>query len=167
MELVVRNEGREERVRVESTAQGYRVRIGDTTYQVDLALIGNGLQSLLIDGKQTEVTVRHQGDGRYRVTSRRFSTEVSVTDPLTFLAQQTHGQTEAQGLSVVTAYMPGRVTAILAQEGDAVVRGQGILVLEAMKMENEIQADADGVLCRLLVEEGQAVEAGDPLFEVG
>ena len=62
--------------------------------------------------------------------------------------------------------MPGRVIEILAQEGQEVAAGQGVLVLEAMKMENEIQAENDGVVRRILVETGQAVEGGDPLFEI-
>ncbi|MCH9648528.1 MAG: biotin/lipoyl-binding protein [Deltaproteobacteria bacterium] len=62
--------------------------------------------------------------------------------------------------------MPGRVVTLLVSEGDQVEEGQGILVLEAMKMENEIPAESSGVVSRLLVECGQAVDNGDPLFEV-
>jgi biotin carboxyl carrier protein len=62
--------------------------------------------------------------------------------------------------------MPGRVVALLAEEGSSVEQGQGILVLEAMKMENEIAAERDGTLKKLFVELGQPVEGGDPLFEI-
>ena len=62
--------------------------------------------------------------------------------------------------------MPGRVVALLVAQGDQVEPGQGVLVLEAMKMENEIAAEAAGVVSQFFVEEGQAVEGGDPLFEV-
>ena len=62
--------------------------------------------------------------------------------------------------------MPGRVAAILVEEGAAVAAGDGVLVLEAMKMENEIQAERDGVVSRILVGLGAAVEGGDPLFEL-
>ena len=67
----------------------------------------------------------------------------------------------------MSAQMPGRVVAVLVEEGEAVAAGQGLVVLEAMKMENEIQAEAAGVVTKILVEAGQAVEGGDPLFEVG
>ena len=62
--------------------------------------------------------------------------------------------------------MPGRVVAVLAAEGDAVRAGQGVVVLEAMKMQNEIQAEHDGTIKRICVAAGQAVEGGDLLFEL-
>jgi biotin carboxyl carrier protein len=62
--------------------------------------------------------------------------------------------------------MPGRVVAVLVEPGAEVRRGQGVVVLEAMKMENEIQAESDGVVRTLHVEPGQAVEGGDPLFDL-
>ena len=66
----------------------------------------------------------------------------------------------------VNAYMPGRVVTLLAQEGETVKAGQGILVLEAMKMENEIKSETAGVLAEIFVAAGEAVEGGDPLFRV-
>ena len=66
----------------------------------------------------------------------------------------------------MNAYMPGRVITVLVAEGDAIEPGQGLIVLEAMKMENEIQAEAAGVVRRVLASPGQTVEGGDPLFEI-
>ena len=60
----------------------------------------------------------------------------------------------------ITAPMPGRVVKILTAEGTAVTRGDGIIVLEAMKMENELKAPRDGIVVSVLVEEGQGVEGG-------
>ena len=62
--------------------------------------------------------------------------------------------------------MPGRVVELLVAEGDRVEEGQGVLVLEAMKMENEIQAEREGVIERFFVADGQAVEGGNPLYEI-
>ena len=66
-----------------------------------------------------------------------------------------------------TAYMPGRVVAVLVEQGKHVEVGQGIVVLEAMKMENEIRAEVAGVVTKLHVKPGQSVEGGDLLFEIG
>ena len=55
----------------------------------------------------------------------------------------------------------------MAQEGENVKKGQPVLVLEAMKMENEISAPADGTLKKLYVQQGDAVQGGAPLFEIG
>ncbi|MDK2783686.1 MAG: glutaconyl-CoA/methylmalonyl-CoA decarboxylase subunit gamma, partial [Thermococcaceae archaeon] len=63
--------------------------------------------------------------------------------------------------------MPGKVLRILVREGDEVKAGQGLLVLEAMKMENEIPSPRDGVVKKILVKEGDTVDTGQPLIELG
>ena len=63
--------------------------------------------------------------------------------------------------------MPGRVVAVLVEEGHQVEVGQGVVVLEAMKMENEIRAEVAGKVTKLHVRPGQSVEGGDLLFEIG
>ena len=65
-----------------------------------------------------------------------------------------------EGAVQITAPMPGRVVKILSAEGTAVTRGDGIIVLEAMKMENELKAPHDGTVTRIVVQEGQGVEGG-------
>jgi glutaconyl-CoA decarboxylase len=67
------------------------------------------------------------------------------------------------GPAAVRAPMPGRVVKILARPGDAVKAGSGVVVVEAMKMENEIRAPRDGTVKELRVSEGAAVEAGQEL----
>ena len=62
--------------------------------------------------------------------------------------------------------MPGKVVKLLVAEGDAVTAGQGVLLFEAMKMQNEIRSPQDGTMGELNVSEGQAVEARDRLFVV-
>ncbi len=66
----------------------------------------------------------------------------------------------------IVAPMPGRVVKILTAEGTAVTRGDGIIVLEAMKMENELKAPRDGIVVSVLVEEGQGVEGGTLLATI-
>ncbi len=166
MELIVRHLDREEEVHLERTGSGYRVAVGEKHYEVDVAVAGATVHSLLISGRQHEVTVRHQKEGVYWVSSAAGASEVEVMDPLTHLARQAHEATGG-GIHQVTAYMPGRVVEILVQEGDEVAAGQGVVVLEAMKMKNEIQAESAGVVTRLLVAQDQTVEGGDPLFEIG
>ena len=66
----------------------------------------------------------------------------------------------------VKAPMPGKVVKILVASGDTVSSGQGVLLFEAMKMQNEIKSPQDGVVSEISVEEGQAVEARDRLFVI-
>ena len=165
MELIVRLGEREERVRIVAGRDGYVVEVGGTRYQVDRRPIGDVGQSLVVDGAQHEVTVLERGAGCYWVGSRRGGALVEVADPLTHLARQGAAGGRRR-VEQVTAYMPGRVVAVLVAEGDEVRAGQGMVVLEAMKMENEIRTEHDGVVKRIFVESGQAVEGGDPLFEL-
>lgn len=165
MDLIVRHGEREERVRVRRNDAGYEITVGERTYQVDAATARAGLRSLRIDGSHHEVAVRPVRES-YWVSTPASAGPVSVTDPLTHLAAQSHGGKGGRRNEKVAAYMPGRVAAILAQEGEAVTAGQGIVVLEAMKMQNEIRAEHDGTLIKVHVQPGQAVEGGDPLFEL-
>ncbi|HEX5758682.1 MAG TPA: biotin/lipoyl-containing protein [Thermoanaerobaculia bacterium] len=167
MELIVRSGEREEPVRVERSEAGYRVTLAGRTFEVDLAAVAEELYSLRVDGAQQEVSVHRLEEGRYRVAWAGGSTEVEVADPLTVLARSAHGAAAVKGPRRVAANMPGRVVAILAAEGTEVAPGQGVVVLEAMKMENEIQADRAGTIRAVFVTPGQAVEGGDPLFEIG
>jgi biotin carboxyl carrier protein len=166
MELIVTLGGRTERVRVERFAGRLTVVVGERSYEIDQAALGAGHWSLLADGEQFEVAVLARGEGRWWVSSRRGGQLAEVTDPLTHLARQGAAGKGGRRCQQVTAYMPGRVVAVHVVEGDTVQPGQGVLVLEAMKMQNEIQAEHEGVVKRVLVAPGQAVEGGDVLFEL-
>ncbi|MEE8137329.1 MAG: biotin/lipoyl-containing protein [Thermoanaerobaculia bacterium] len=166
MELIVLRAGREERVEVEHHDQTFEVRLGGATYWVDSVATNGAVRSLLIGGRQYEVAVRRRREGCYQVSYQGAFEEVEVLDPLSYLAQQGAARRARGGLERVTAYMPGRVVAVNVAEGDRVHAGQGLVVLEAMKMENEIQAERDGVVRQVFVTTDQAVEGGDPLFEI-
>ena len=70
------------------------------------------------------------------------------------------------GAGSLITQMPGKVVKIFKQEGDKVTKGETVLILEAMKMENEIKAGADGKVKTLAVKEGQALEAGSLMMEI-
>jgi glutaconyl-CoA/methylmalonyl-CoA decarboxylase subunit gamma len=166
--LIVRHGDREERVKVRRNDRdgGYEVVIGDRTYNVDAEAAQAGLHSLRIDGSQHEVAVRRQDEDTWWVSTAHGAGPVEVTDPLTHLAAQTRGGPGGRRRQTVKAYMPGRVVTLLVEEGQEVTTGQGILVLEAMKMENEIRAEHEGTVTKIHVQPGQAVDLGNPLFEL-
>jgi biotin carboxyl carrier protein len=167
MELIVRQRGRERTVLIERTTTGYEISLDGSSFHVDAAVAGRTVRSLLINGRQVEVSVR-RGDGRaFEVVGSDGAEQVEVLEPLALLAEKRHGVEGASATSRINAYMPGRVVQLLVDEGEVVEEGQGILVLEAMKMENEIQAERSGVVERFFVAPGQAVEGGDPLYELG
>ena len=166
MELIVKHDDGDMRVKIERRGGEYRLQIGDKSYIILSAGTTSGVRSLLVEGAQYEVAVRSVGKDRYEVTTSTGVDTVQVQDPLTHLAEETYDKQVGSGAQVVEAYMPGRVITVLVEEGSEVTAGQGVVVLEAMKMENEIQAERDGVVTRIYAEPGQAVERGDPLFEL-
>jgi glutaconyl-CoA/methylmalonyl-CoA decarboxylase subunit gamma len=166
MKLVVRSGEREEKVEVRRIDGGFEVTVGGRAYHVDAVAARAGLHSLRIDGAQHEVAVRAQGEGAWWVSTVQGSGAVEVSDPLAHLASQTRGGKGGRRRERVTAYMPGRVVTLLVQEGQEVAAGQGVVVLEAMKMENEIRAEHDGTVSKIFVQPGQAVDTGNPLFEL-
>ncbi|MEM8931066.1 MAG: biotin/lipoyl-containing protein [Acidobacteriota bacterium] len=170
MELIARHTDREAKVHVEHRDDGrYDVTVDDRRYTIDVATAGDILSLAVDDGRQFEVAVRRRRQSgaahtRYEISSRRGRDTVDLVDPLTHLLEQANPDAGAGG--VVEALMPGQVVEVLVEEGTEVERGQGIVVVEAMKMKNEIQADVAGTVATIHVEAGQNVEGGDPLFEI-
>jgi biotin carboxyl carrier protein len=140
--------------------------IDGRTRAADAVRIDKALYSILLDGRSFEAHLRDDIGGGIVVTIDGREFPVRVEDP-----RQWHrprgGVIEAEGSQQVLASMPGKVVRLLSQAGQAVEAGQGLLVLEAMKMQNEVRSPKSGVLERLLVAEGQAVNAGEVLAIVG
>ncbi len=171
MKLIVRRAGERPGdgtwVELRRAGDEFEVRIGERVYHLDRVETNGSIRSFLIDGDQHELSIRPEGEHSYVVSGSGGMEVVEVLDPLTHLAEQSRADAGSAAAHRVTAYMPGRVVAVLVQEGDQVIAGQGVVVLEAMKMENEIQAESSGIVERILVEAGQPVEGGDALFEIG
>ena len=103
----------------------------------------------------------HDREGNMHQISLPDSTiHVEITDPLSLKRKR---EDEVGSSGVIRAMMPGRIVRVLVKKGDPVRKGASLLVLEAMKMENDIQAQSDGVIDELFVEAGQTVESGAEL----
>ncbi len=88
--------------------------------------------------------------------------EIKVIDPKR-LRGSTGSEAETEGIAEIKTAMPGRIVRILVAEGDEVIHGQGIIVVEAMKMQNEMKSPKDGVVKSIKVENGVNVQAGEVL----
>lgn len=164
MRFVARHDGNDIPVEVERHGAGYRVKLGERWVEADLASAGPALRSLrLADGTQYAL-VHHQNGNLHEITLADSTIHVEITDPL--VLRRRKGGDEMGGGGILRALMPGRIARVLVQPGASVTKGTGILILEAMKMENEIQAPVDGVVDRIFVEAGQTVESGAELAHI-
>jgi len=109
------------------------------------------------------LVVHHQEGNKHEVSFRDRTIHLELFDPLA-MKRRRREEEDGGGESHVRAIMPGRVVKILVAVGDEVRKGQGILILEAMKMENEIVAPKDGKIASIPVEAGKAVDNGDDLM---
>jgi biotin carboxyl carrier protein len=123
--------------------------------------VGADTLSILLDGRSFEVKREARGDN-VAVFIRGLRYEVSVQDPRSWRGR-THAPQDEAGPQKLIASMPGKVVRVLAREGDAIASGQGIAVVEAMKMQNEIRSPRAGMLKKLLAHEGMKVNAGEVL----
>ena len=144
-------------VEVQPTDGGFRVTVDGEEKTVDAATLESFFYSLIVDGRSYEVSVRETEPGLFVVGHGGHRQEVRLIDPRMAAAGAALG---ASGPAEVRAVMPGRVVALLVSEGDPVAEGQGLIVLEAMKMENEVKAPRPGTVRRLSVAAGQTVQAG-------
>jgi biotin carboxyl carrier protein len=118
--------------------------------------------SVLLNGLSHQIRVAPRADGTLTLHTGLAEYPAEVSDPRVWRGRR-HGALEAEGRQQVTAPMPGKVVRLLVSEGDSVRAGQGLLVVEAMKMQNEIRSPKNGKVEKLLAKENQAVNAGDIL----
>ncbi len=147
-----------------STVEGFVARLPDRELKVDAIILNESSYSLLIDGNSFDVTV-HRLLNHYQVTVNGVSFEVALRDPRQ-LRHQTGADEDSAGPASVTSPMPGKLVKLLVAEGDSVKEGQGVAVVEAMKMQNELKASKSGTVEKLCVVEGQAVNAGECLLTI-
>jgi biotin carboxyl carrier protein len=128
--------------------------------EADATRLSPGAYSILLGGRSLEVTTEEKSDGLLmRVNGREY--QVEIIDPRSWRRGRGAG-VELEGRQQLTAPMPGKIVRVLVEAGQQVSAGQGLLVIEAMKMQNEIRSPKSGAVEKL-VREGQTVNAGDVL----
>ena len=150
------------RVEVQPSGDGYRVMIDGRPLDVDVVSADEHVVSLLLEGRSHELGLEFETGG-VRVHFREGSVMVELAEASARVAA---GTPRPGGPARLTAPMPGRVVHVLVTEGASVEAGQGLVVVEAMKMENELRAPRAGRIELVAVREGQAVDAGALLVVV-
>jgi biotin carboxyl carrier protein len=153
--------GRFYRLELQRKQEHWECRLDGREVSIQAVRVSADTLSILMDGKSFEVKHEPTVQG-VAVFIRGTRYEVSVEDPRSWRGRTRAAQDEA-GPQKLIASMPGKVVRVLAQEGDPIASGQGIAVVEAMKMQNEIRSPRAGVLKKLLAHVGMKVNAGEVL----
>ena len=171
MKFVVTIDGREHTVNLPKKNQN-QWQVDASDFDTDAIEILPGVYSLIIDGRSFTVHVESELTGTPGVPVRAYICEVdgrqyraTVHDPRT----RAHGRgadAMVHGPQSIVALMPGKIVRLLVEAGQKVESGQGLLVMEAMKMQNEIRSPKAGKVEKILVKEAQAVNAGEILLSI-
>ena len=144
----------------------YRVTVGDRVWDVDARLTAQGIYSLVIDGVSWVADVEDQ-TGACVVDVGGESYTIQVEERTRHIIRTRGGAGGGTGGQTVKAPLPGKITHVAVRAGEAVTAGQALVVIEAMKMENELKASAPGTVQEVRVAVGQAVNGGDVLIVIG
>ena len=152
---------------VEFTQQNGAWKISLDGYLLDANAveIAPNIFSVLLNGESHQIRIAPRPDGTLTLHTGLAEYHAEVTDPRSWRGRR-HGPVEAEGRQQITAPMPGKVVRLLVKQGDSVEAGQGLLVVEAMKMQNEIRSPKSGNIEKLFAKEGQPVNAGEVLLWV-
>lgn len=139
------------------------VKIDDRSYKVDASSIYEGFFSLLIDGRSVEALVSGK-DNRFTVGCGGQEFEVEFFDPRARKPAQDAGKPAAEGIQRIKAPMAGRIVNTMVKVDDEVEEGEGLIVLEAMKMENKLVSHGSGKVLDILVSDNDTVDSGQDLM---
>ena len=152
-------------VELERSNAGWVISVDGRRLDADVLEVAPHTLSILLAGRSHEIRLFPSSDGKLQIHDGLQTFTAEVADPRAWRGRR-HGGAQAEGRQQVAAPMPGKVVRILAKAGDKVEAGQGLVVVEAMKMQNEIRSPKNGIVERVLAREGQPVNAGEVLVWV-
>ncbi|MFO0722523.1 MAG: biotin/lipoyl-containing protein [Myxococcota bacterium] len=163
--------GKDTPIDVEKLPNGqYSVSINGRSHVADAARLGGGQWNLLLDGQsydiELEVAGGQESDGAYNTLVRGRLVSLTVQDERKVRMSAGSRKLKVEGPQTLKSPMPGKLVKLLVRPGDTVEEGQPLVIIEAMKMENELKAAAPGKVVRVFAEEGQAVEANAKLMSI-
>jgi biotin carboxyl carrier protein len=153
-------------VEVQDDGQGHLVLLlGEKCYAVDALALEHGAVSLLLEGQVYDVEFDDVGE-EVQVLVRGDVFRVDVADERSVRLRAGATALKVEGRVSITAPMPGKVVRVLVKQGQKVQEGEGLLVVEAMKMENELKSPKAGTVTEVFAREGSPVEAHAKLLTV-
>ncbi len=162
MKFDVRIAGKTRAIELQRDADRWQISLNGKAIDADIVELAPNVFSILLNGESFEVRVAPGSDGKLTLQTRHNEFVAEIVDPRAWRGRR-HGAAEVEGRQQIVAPMPGKVVRLLVKAGDKVEAGQGLLVVEAMKMQNEVRSPKTGTVERLLAKEGQPVNAGEVL----
>ena len=159
-------DGAEQVVEITPRENGYVVSIGDKLLEIDAVHLQGSAVSLLVGTRSYRCDVETHADGKVAVLVRDAVYPLEILDERKLRLRRAAGKFTLEGPQRIDAPMPGKVTRVLVKVGDEVQEGQGLVVVEAMKMENELRSPKAGKVTELHAVEGSTVESGAKLVVV-
>jgi len=150
---------------VEETLNQFVIEIDGRKHEIDFAMAGDSVYSIIIDGKSHAMEIGEKGDIFDVLMDNGDYFSVEVLDEMKRLMKMRHSA-GLEGRQVIEAQMPGYIWKILVEKGQEVKAGEPLMILVAMKMENEIKAPKDGIVEDLFIEIDQTIATGDKLAVV-
>ncbi len=166
MKLLVNSGGETRELELTRDGSNIFAELGGKRYEIDISTPEPGVYLLKNGLRISEATVISQPEqGRFKVTTSENQFEISVADPRRLRASGAAGA-DADGIAELRTQMPGKVVRIIAALGDDVEAGDGVVVVEAMKMQNEMKSPKSGRVREIRCAEGDTVNAGDILVVI-
>ena len=166
MKLILQREGGQQTIEIAAAAPVYRFRLDDAPERTaNVETPEPSVYSVELDGRIYDARVEQTPAGTLLVVIDGYRFEIDVRDPRRWSRKD--AARAGEGVQTVAAPMPGKVVRVLVAQGDEVKAGQGLLVVEAMKMQNEMKAARPGRILTITAKEGATVMAGEVLATIG
>lgn len=164
MKLLAELENEQNEIEIERRDEKVFAKINDREYELEVSQPEPDVFLFKHNNKIFEiyVTPRKKQEDPFKVKLKGGEFEIYVYDPKR-LRGAGMGAGSADGIAEIKTAMPGKLVRILAKEGSEISTGDGVLVVEAMKMQNEMKSPKDGIVKEIRFEEGATVNAGDVL----
>lgn len=144
----------------------YKVQINDTPYIIDAQSIDSSIYSIIVDGKSYEIDLDYK-DNVYHVYNDGKLFKIEIMDELKKrMLEKRGGASGLEGVYTVKSEMPGKVVEVKVKVEDEIKKGDVLLILESMKMQNEIKSPKDGKITEVFINGGDTIEAEAKLITI-
>ncbi|MCK4357269.1 MAG: hypothetical protein KAW92_00725 [Candidatus Cloacimonetes bacterium] len=163
MAYIVKVDEKEYKVEIKKESNNLKIQLDDKEFQGEIVSGDTDSQlTLIIDNKPYSIFL--DSDSRISVNGEEYATEV-IDEQIQKLIKATPEAAHKKEVTI-TAQMPGLIIEVEVNEGDKITAGQGLIVVEAMKMQNEMNAPRNGVVKKVYVQKGQTVNNRDILIVI-